>query len=194
MGAKRASHRVALSEALKIYYEDHPEARQVASEKFRGRRFGQKAAGWFIDSGGYKVLTMQYDHPLADSHYKVAEHRAVLYSKIGPGPHPCFWCGQMLSWGGREGICSDHLDHDLSNNDPMNLVPSCSSCNSKRQLREHILRTHCSAGHEMTERNTYVKPNGNLNCRTCRRLSAAKFRARRKVRYGRQARVDTNVA
>jgi hypothetical protein len=60
-----------------------------------------------------------------------------LYDKLGPGTHPCHWCGTMLEWmvgvGPRSGaIMADHLDHDCANDSADNLVASCTQCNSHR--------------------------------------------------------------
>lgn len=82
-------------------------------------------------SDGY-LLWNRSEHPLAIN-TAVSEHRAVLFDKIGPGPHLCHWsCGKLLEWGGKEGICVDHLDGDTTNNDPENLVCSCIACNFRR--------------------------------------------------------------
>lgn len=125
--------------------ERRAELREMVEERFRSpavlaarseeRRgihpvTGEPAAG-VCEDGGYIALTMQYDHPLT-VRGKLLEHRKVLYDKIGPGPHPCHWCGVMLEWGGRDGIIADHLDNDTQNNDPANLVPSCNHCNLTR--------------------------------------------------------------
>lgn len=78
------------------------------------------------------------NHPLASARGKVYVHRAVLWEKIGPGQHPCYWCGDLVEWkvgppGTRHGdLTVDHLDGHGDNNDPMNLVPSCRDCNSGR--------------------------------------------------------------
>jgi hypothetical protein len=71
-------------------------------------------------------------HPIADKTGKVQQHRMVVYDDIGPGPHPCHWCGVLVDWGGKAGINVDHLDGDPSNNGRENLVPSCQSCNKSR--------------------------------------------------------------
>lgn len=75
-------------------------------------------------------------HPLAVSNGWVAEHRAVLYSKIGPGRHPCHWCQKQITWrrgrAVKDGITADHIDFNILNNDPGNIVASCHSCNVKR--------------------------------------------------------------
>ena len=59
----------------------------------------------------------------------------VLWEKIGPGSHPCHWCGHLLVWMhglSAESLQVDHLDEDRANNDPTNLVPSCHTCNKLR--------------------------------------------------------------
>lgn len=66
--------------------------------------------------------------------------RVRLYDKIGPGVHPCHWCETPIEWiigiGVRDpdALLVDHLDHDPTNDDPDNLVPSCNSCNSHRRV------------------------------------------------------------
>lgn len=39
-------------------------------------------------------------------------------------------------------------------------------------------KTHCHQGHEFTEANTYVKPNGRRDCRACRKVKRAESAAR----------------
>jgi hypothetical protein len=76
-------------------------------------------------------------HPLAPPSGTVAECRLVLYDKIGPGTHPCHWCSAPLEWLPGAGLAdgallADHLDWDIHNNSPENLVPSCNHCNAHR--------------------------------------------------------------
>jgi hypothetical protein len=79
------------------------------------------------------------NHPLANIRGMVRYHRAVLYEKIGPGSHPCHWCGRAVEWtvqirGLKPGmLVADHLDEDITNNDPRNLVPACGGCNGLRK-------------------------------------------------------------
>lgn len=80
-------------------------------------------------------------HPLAgNSQGVMREHRKVLYDKIGPGDHNCYWCGRVVSWAtGQNAIkalIADHLDHNRLNNAPDNLVPSCNDCNGHRLTGE----------------------------------------------------------
>ncbi len=84
---------------------------------------------------GY-VIVYKHGHPLADKKGRVYEHRAVLYAVIGPEDHPCHWCGETLSWFAEERkrrIVVDHLNHERSDNDPANVVPSCGPCNTSRE-------------------------------------------------------------
>jgi hypothetical protein len=76
-------------------------------------------------------------HPLAPPGGCLPAHRVALYEKIGPGPHPCHWCGKQVEWrvgaGSRPGaLVVDHVDGDTKNNEPENLVASCVGCNSTR--------------------------------------------------------------
>jgi hypothetical protein len=109
------------------------------------------------------------DHPLADSTGCVRIHRAVLYDRIGPGEHRCHWCPRFVRWDG-SGIgrlVADHVDKDRWNNDPGNLVPSCRSCNTERAKNPNF-PDRCINGHEWTDENTYIRPDGGGRmCRTC---------------------------
>lgn len=133
---KRASEetRRLLSE-MRMGHATSEETRQKISTGRRGKRNGgEPAAGQFLKYG-YRILTGQQEHPLSLSDGTLAEHRKVLYDKIGPGSHPCHWCDWELAWGGVDGICVDHLDTDRLNNNPENLVPSCHDCNKFRGRR-----------------------------------------------------------
>lgn len=89
---------------------------------------------------GYQVIKRP-DHPLAWAGGWVYEHRAVLHNAIGPGVHACHWCSMPVSWDlthptHLDALVVDHLDADVQNNDPSNLVPSCAACNAGRANRE----------------------------------------------------------
>jgi hypothetical protein len=137
-------HRAKLSQA-QMGHEVTPETREKIAAAQRGKkRNGEPAVGYSIWEG-YRILSGQQDHPLASPRGRgaLAEHRVILYDKLGPGPHPCHWCGTMRDWGGgTEGIYVDHLDRDGLNNDPDNLVPSCFLCNWNRD------NSHAPAGQE----------------------------------------------
>lgn len=86
------------------------------------------------------VIGWHPEHPLRGKRGEVFEHRVVLYDHIGPGPHPCHWCGSPVDWRVRaqwasfrgDELVVDHLDGNPQNNDPANLVPSCFTCNTRR--------------------------------------------------------------
>lgn len=79
------------------------------------------------------------EHPLAPPSGLILVSRVVLYDKIGPGVHPCNWCGVKLTWAGAGSgsrvsgkIVADHCDNDPENDDPGNLVVACYGCNISR--------------------------------------------------------------
>ena len=88
-----------------------------------------------LTNAGYFTLT-GVKHPLAGAQGKLLVNRLVLFEKIGPGGHPCHWCGRPLVWRkGRvkaDSILADHLDEDRTNNEPDNLVAACNACNTTR--------------------------------------------------------------
>jgi hypothetical protein len=81
------------------------------------------------------------DHPLANSQGKVLLYRHVLYERLGPGAHPCHWCGTEVTWVQRRGhgsftgdLIVDHLNGDMLDNRPENLVAACNECNILRSF------------------------------------------------------------
>lgn len=92
---------------------------------------GKHKAGWAAKTK-YKLLFGQHNHPIANRGGWLYEHRKVLFDKIGPGPHPCHWCGVSLEWGGMKGVIADHMNRNKKDNRPENLVPSCQTCNTTR--------------------------------------------------------------
>lgn len=95
----------------------------------------------------YRRIITDWSHPLSNEYGQVKEHRWVLYKKIGPGTHNCHWCGRQVIWlvgvTGGDTLIADHVDRDYLNNDPTNLVPSCTSCNVHRdrapaQYTDHL--------------------------------------------------------
>lgn len=108
-------------------------------------------------------------HPLADKRGRVRLHRLVLWDRLGPGAHPCHWCGQELHWRptpDQVALVGDHVDANPTNNAAENIVAACQPCNATRANRA---RTTCSRGHSLTPESTYVHPStGWRSCRICK--------------------------
>jgi hypothetical protein len=49
---------------------------------------------------------------------------------------------------------------------PFNGHRTCIAC---RPIKEKVIKTHCKYGHLWCAENLYLPPNGNLQCRTCRK-------------------------
>lgn len=131
---KSIEHRQKIAQALRgrTHSDDH---RRKNSEAKMGTHRGKPAKKRFLDKNGYIMNTGRQEHPLSKPDGVLAEHREVLYAKIGPGIHDCSYCGKKISWKPVEGelmLCVDHLDNNPANNAPQNLTPSCSPCNWQR--------------------------------------------------------------
>lgn len=124
----------------------YKEAELCQKHYFRMRRYGttelvRSPAPRHENPEGYQWV-LSPDHPLKHANGKyVAEHRAVLYAAIGPGPMNCAICGKGLTWK----TCKvDHIDENVRNNVLSNLRPTCNRCNTWRSMPKPVEwdRTH----------------------------------------------------
>lgn len=98
------------------------------------------------DESRYRSISRP-THPLAMSSGRIYEHRMVLFDEIGPGSHPCHWCGRSVTWmlpvGDPDNLQVDHLNGVRNDNRLDNLVVSCPNCNVGRgmQKRSDSLRS-----------------------------------------------------
>ena len=92
-------------------------------------------AGRTVTRAGY-VRVLKHEHPLADSHGYVFEHRYVVFEQLGPGPQCCHWCTAPLVWAS---LHIDHLNGVKGDNRFVNLVVSCAACNAARGLLHAVL-------------------------------------------------------
>ena len=133
-----------------------------------------------LTSHGY-IRVRAPGHPVTQGDGGAYEHRVVLYDAIGPGEHPCRWCGTPVTWGVE--LQADHVDGNRANNIRENLVQSCPGCNTRRNTRWAKRQTHCRrANHKLTPENTYIVPTtGARQCRTCGNARKAEHARRRRA-------------
>lgn len=78
----------------------------------------------------YYLKAYRPRHPLSPTTGRGYTHRMNLYDAIGPGTHPCAYCGIAVTWG--RNLHVDHVDANRHNNDPANLRPCCATCNTRK--------------------------------------------------------------
>lgn len=96
---------------------------------------------------------------------QILAHRAVYEAMVGPIP---------------EGMVIDHLCRVRNCVKPEHLEAVTQAENLRRGNRWAEPRTHCSHGHELTPENVKETPSGRRECRTCKRISDAAYRDRRR--------------
>jgi hypothetical protein len=100
----------------------------------------------------------------------IRAHRYAFEDEIGPIP---------------EGLVLDHLCRERTCVNPGHLEPVTIAENVMRgdtYGARNAVKTHCAAGHEFTEENTYFrKDRPGRMCRQCRAIAVRKVRDKRKV-------------
>jgi hypothetical protein len=82
------------------------------------------------------------------------------------------------------GLQIDHLCRVRDCVNPNHLEAVTARVNSLRSESVSAInarKTHCPQGHEYDEANTYIAPNGGRSCRSCNRVRAAEYRARKEM-------------
>lgn len=95
-------------------------------------------------------------------------HRLVLFAFVGPPPNGLIGC---------------HGDDDKLNSSLSNLRWDTSKANTadavRRGRHRNLQKTHCPQGHEYSEQNTCITPQGFRACRACKRDQARRKDAAR---------------
>jgi hypothetical protein len=127
----------------------------------------------------YAMMLIPASHPFAfdgqpttANRVRVYAHRLILWQTLGPGQHPCHWCGRPLDWEpGFGGITTDHLNDDPRDNRPENLVVSCHGCNSGRSIHQRAFRPAIGQGEDWLPTHGRRGPGRvratRLNCQEC---------------------------
>ncbi|WP_328691422.1 HNH endonuclease [Streptomyces phaeochromogenes] len=129
----------------KAWQEANPEKYKAAQKAWRTANEGHT----FSLPTGY-MSYVGFNHPVANPSGVTFHHRVVLFDKIGPGEHECYWgCGKTLSWDKKypeslDALVVDHLNGIRDDNRPENLVASCASCNASVSRLSRKVIVDCS--------------------------------------------------
>lgn len=96
-------------------------------------------------------------------------HRVMYELKVGEIP---------------EGLQLDHLCRNTRCINPAHLEPVTAKENIARSVNFQSSKTRCVNGHELAGPNLYVKPNGNRECRICRKSQWEAYKARKEQHLG----------
>lgn len=136
-------------------------------KRLKGKLLSQALVGGSGPTGRYYACVLYRD----GKRRQVTVHNLVLETFVGPRP---------------EGLVGCHRDDDPANNRLENLYWGTQKQNvgdaiaSGRHASAVVAaKTHCPRGHEYTPENTYIRPRGHRECRTCH-LEDAKAAYRRK--------------
>lgn len=83
-----------------------------------------------------------------------------------------------------DGLTLDHLCRVRNCVNPAHLEPVTAGENVRRGqsfTARNYRKTHCDHGHEFSEENTAITPEGYRECRVCRRQISQRYRARKRV-------------
>lgn len=80
-----------------------------------------------------------------------------------------------------DGMTVDHLCFNITCVEPshLRLLTNLANARNRANRRQIVPDDECVHGHRFDDLNTYVKPNGERQCRACARVNSRAYRARR---------------
>jgi len=134
-----------------------------------GRVFkGRLLKPW--DHAGYRVITFPGNN-------KISVHRLVCQTFHGAAPKDKPFALH------RNGVRDDNRAENLYWGDYVDNVAD--ALEHGTHTRYNAMKTHCPQGHEYTEDNTYIRPQGtDRQCRECMRVAARKYQLKLRAKKG----------
>lgn len=131
---------------------------QTIEDRFWAKVERQGPEDCWLWTGGQTKRGYGIFYPVRDQHE--GSHRVAYRISIGPIP---------------EGLEIDHLCRTKLCCNPTHLEPVTHIENVRRHFR---LQTHCKNGHELSDQNTYIRKEGQRQCRECKRIRMQNLRDR----------------
>ena len=104
-----------------------------------------------------------------NKHRRFFVHRLVLMAFVGPCPEGMEACHN-------NGVADDNRISNLRWDTPSENIRDL----VRHGTHPHASKTHCIRGHLFDVGNTYLKTDGSRECRACRAVNQARYRARRR--------------
>jgi hypothetical protein len=110
-------------------------------------------------------------------------YRSTFVDHAGPGPWPCYFCGEPVEPDAaepRRRLVVHHLDHDRSNGAPDNLTASHRGCHQSHHLKLHWQRVRAEGRSSLGD----YTPDGDRRHRAALRKGLETSRRRRSGPWG----------
>mgnify|MGYP003545069282 CR=1 FL=1 len=134
------------------------------------QRFESKYAE--VESGCWQWTAADDGHGYGAFYYEgrmVKAHRFSYEFHVGPIP---------------DGLSLDHLCRNRRCVNPQHLEPVTRGENVLRGISisaSNARKTECMHGHPFNDENTYIRPDGNRDCKACKKAAKSRFEERRRT-------------